>query len=254
MLDKNNKSVANLINVQGDSRYVIICEHASKHIPHRYHNLGLTDAQVERHIGWDIGAQGVAEHLSTLLNSPLILQTQSRLLYDCNRPPSSKGAIAEISEQTVIPGNNNLSDLQKQARADDIYYPFHQSVTHLLDDRKARINSIIVTIHSFNPVYNGRKRTVDMGIINDQDPRWAQDLTLAAAQFKGISVKLNEPYSALDGVTHTLQLHGRARQLDNVMIEIKNDLIAGPKEQLLFAQMLAKLLQENVPKTNTCPT
>jgi predicted N-formylglutamate amidohydrolase len=248
VLDINNKSVADLVNVHGDSRYFIICEHASKNIPDRYNKLGLSDADINRHIGWDIGAQGVAEHLSKLLNAPLVLQTQSRLLYDCNRPPCANSAIPKVTEQTPVPGNNNLSDEQIQARADDIYYPFHQSISDLLDNRSANLNSIIVTIHSFNPIYNGQERSLDIGIINDENLDWAQDLTTAAQQFTDISVKLNEPYSATDGVTHTLQLHGRDRQLHNVMIEIKNNLIDSEDGQLEFAKILAKLLQENLPK------
>ena len=89
---------------------------------------------------------------------------------------------------------------------------------------------------------------MDIGIINDQDLAWAQALTASAQNIQNISVKLNEPYSAKDGVTHTLQLHGRDRQLNNVMIEIKNNLITDHEGQLKFAKILAKLLLENLPK------
>ncbi|MEH6445599.1 MAG: N-formylglutamate amidohydrolase [Oceanospirillaceae bacterium] len=247
MLDTNNNSIADIINAQGDSRYVIICEHASKHIPDSYQNLGLSDAQVSRHIGWDIGAQDVALHLSTLLNAPLILQTRSRLLYDCNRPPSEASAIPQRSEATDIPGNLNLTAAQTDARAQDIYYPFHNSVRQLLDNRQNDIDSIIVTIHSFNPIYNGKERHLDIGLINDLDPSWAHTLTSAAQQMSDLVFRQNEPYSAADGVVHTLELHGRNRSLPNVMIEIKNNLIESGSEQLKIASLLARLLQENAP-------
>jgi predicted N-formylglutamate amidohydrolase len=207
----------------------------------------LKQHQIDRHIGWDIGAQGVCEHLSRLLNAPLVLQTHSRLLYDCNRPPTAKSAIIEFSEDTPIPGNQQLSAIQKQARANEIYYPFHRTITDLLDKRSHHIDSIIVTIHSFNPIYKGLDRALDIGIINDLDSTWAANLTRAAQANKQLIVKLNEPYSAADGVTHTLQLHGRNRQLANVMIEINNALITKDQGQGEFASILASLLNNNKP-------
>jgi len=247
VLDINNHSIADIINPNGDSRFFIICEHASNHIPSQYQQLGLNRQQINLHIGWDIGARAVAEKLASILNAPLVLQSQSRLLYDCNRPTSAKSAIPEISESTTIPGNLNLSSAQKQARADAIYYPFHQSISDLLDRRQAKINSLIVTIHSFTPIYNGVERSLDLGIINDQDEPWAKQLTKAAQANSHLTVKLNQPYSASDGATHTLQLHGCQRQLPCVMMEIKNNLITSQRGQEKFAKLLAQLLQENLP-------
>lgn len=248
MLDTANKNVANIINPQGTSRFLLICEHASHHIPAQYKNLGLSRNAIERHIGWDIGAQAVAMEMSKLLNAPLVLQTQSRLLYDCNRPPSVSSSIAEISESTSIPGNCNLTEQQKQQRADDIYYPFHKSISDLLDQREATTNSVIVTIHSFNPTYNGQTRSLDIGFINDTDVSWATQLTMAAnAQYSNIEVAQNQPYSAADDVTHTLQLHGTARELSNVMIEINNARISDEAGQLEYAKLVSELLKTNIP-------
>ncbi|NQZ31771.1 MAG: N-formylglutamate amidohydrolase [Oceanospirillaceae bacterium] len=246
MLDINNQSIANIINAQGDSRFVIICEHASHFIPSEYQNLGLNQTQILSHIGWDIGAQALSEQLSKLLNAPLIVQTHSRLLYDCNRPPSAASAVPEQSETTIIPGNTNLTPAQKQARADSFYYPFHQSVSDFLDHRQSKTNSIIVTIHSFNAIYNGVERDVDIGFIEDLDPSWSKALTLATEQIPGIKGAQNLPYSAFDGVTHTLQMHGTNRSLANVMIEVKNNLIDSAPGQLHFALLLDKLLRENL--------
>ncbi|MGB1238041.1 MAG: N-formylglutamate amidohydrolase [Pseudomonadales bacterium] len=241
MQDKNNNSVAQVINPQGRAKFTLICEHASNHIPEQYNNLGLPREALDRHIAWDIGAEAVARALSQHLDAPLILQTQSRLLYDCNRPPSAQDAIPALSETTKIPGNENLSTQARAQRADDIYYPFHRAISTLLDQRG---ESIIVTIHSFTPSYRGEYRGVDIGIINDTDARWAQALTEIAQRQSDYNVRLNEPYSAADGVTHTLQLHGTARGNSNVMIEIKNTLISTPPGQQAFAQLLATMLEE----------
>lgn len=249
MLDNNNNAVADIINPDGRSRFFLICEHASNHIPEKYNNLGLTSADLARHIAWDIGAEGVARDLSQLLDATLVLQTQSRLLYDCNRPPHVSGAIPEVSESTKIPGNLHLTQAQKDARANDIYRPFHKSISQLLDQR-SDTETIIVTLHSFNPDYNGVKREVDIGIINDSDEHWAQALTQIGQQFSDLDIRLNEPYSIADGVTHTLQLHGTSRGIANVMIEIKNDLIEERQAQQKFAAILAQMLKADFDGSN----
>lgn len=242
------QEIANIINPDGPSRFFLICEHASHFIPAKYQNLGLSQNEIERHIGWDIGAQAMAIEMSKQLNAPLVLQTQSRLLYDCNRPPSAKSAIPQVSESTVIIGNCDLNGQQRKARADDIYYPFHNSISKLLDKRAAEIDSVIVTLHSFNPTYKGQTRSLDIGFINDQDASWSRQLTLCAnAQHDQLNVAQNEPYSAADDVTHTLALHGTERQLPNVMIEVKNSLIDHEAGQIEFATLLAQLLKTNLP-------
>jgi len=244
--DLTHQNIANIINPNGKSDFVLICEHASCHIPEQYQDLGLTQDQIHTHIGWDIGAQGLSEKLALQLDAPLIVQTHSRLLYDCNRPPSSKTAVPSKSESTHIPGNSALSSQQKQARADAFYYPFHQSISEFLDTRAGK-NTYIVTIHSFNPIYKGVERSLDMGIIHDLDTAWAEKLTLAAQSINDVQTLLNEPYSAADEVTHTLQLHGTNRSIPNVMIEIKNNVIDSSAGQQKYAGLLKQLLQHNPP-------
>jgi len=245
--DIKGSKVAKIINQQGDSSFFIICEHASKHIPDGYKNLGLTNIEIEQHIAWDIGAEQLARNLAEILNAPLVLQTQSRLLYDCNRPPSADSAIVQVSDDTSIPGNLNLSASEKSARANDIYYPFHRIISQLLDQRASNLRNIIVTIHSFNPILHQVQRELDIGFINAEDSSWAEKLVVAGQQLHTeLSIEQNQPYSAADGVTHTLELHGSARHLENVMIEVKNSLISDVSGQRKFAKILATLLQANL--------
>ncbi len=139
-----------LVNEAGVSPYVLVCEHASNRLPKKLENLGLAAEDLQKHIAWDIGAEGVSRLLSRLLDAPLVLQRYSRLAYDCNRPPDSGGAIPEMSETTVIPGNKGLSASDKMARVEAIYWPFHERLARMLDQRacEGRATSL-VTIHSF---------------------------------------------------------------------------------------------------------
>jgi predicted N-formylglutamate amidohydrolase len=237
LLQPDEESPLITVNGQGRSPYVLICEHASRLLPRRLGTLGLPEAELERHIAWDIGAEKVARLLSRLIDAPLLLQRYSRLAYDCNRPPESPGAMPEVSELTAIPGNRNLAPEDRLARTREIYRPFHDGVSELLDRRAAAgQRTILVSIHSFTPVYKGKPRSVELGILHDRDT------TLSAKLIKGfpnVDARLNEPYGPRDGVLHTLNLHGFARGLQHAMIEIRNDLVAGERGQDEWAQRLS---------------
>jgi predicted N-formylglutamate amidohydrolase len=237
------RDVVEVRNPAGDGSFMIVCEHASKSIPASYAGLGLDEAALESHIAWDPGALAVAETMSSQLDSPLIAQRFSRLLYDCNRPPSSEAAVPALSEVYPIPGNTGLSAADRQARVDRFYTPFLETLAASLDQRiNAGFAPVIVTVHSFTPVYKGNRRAVELGILHDTDSRLADALLEATKDRAGLVIHRNEPYGAADGVTHTLIEHGISRGLLNVMIEIRNDLIADKASQAGMAEWLSKCL------------
>ena len=225
------------VNENGRSPFVLICEHASRVLPKPLGTLGLPEAERLSHIAWDIGAENVARVLSRLIDAPLLLQRYSRLAYDCNRPPESPDAIPEISELTAIPGNRKLKAADRLARIRDIYRPFHDGVSLLLDQRAAQgVKCVLVSIHSFTPVYKGKPRKVELGLLHDRDASLSSRLIKS---FPNVDARLNEPYGPKDGVLHTLNMHGFARGLQHAMIEIRNDLVAHARGQDEWAQRLS---------------
>lgn len=237
---------AEIINENGASSIVLVCEHASRHIPAVLENLGLDAMHSRAHFVWDIGAEAMARQMSQLLDAPLIVQRYSRLVYDCNRPPEAPTAMPEMGEDTPIPGNQNMSLEQRNDRVEQIYRPFHASVSQLLDLRKD-MATVFVTIHSFTPSFKGKKREVELGILHDDDMRLA-DAMLAQTPNDYIT-RRNDPYGPEDGVTHTLNLHGGARGLLNVMLEVRNDLVADDLGVSLWAERLATLITISLPLT-----
>lgn len=212
-------------NAASNGRLVLICEHASHDIPEPWGDLGLTEAQRKAHIAWDPGALAVAKGLMRRLDAVLIHAPVSRLVYDCNRAPDMKGAMPARSEVHDIPGNAAISDQERLARTEAVYLPWCAGLHGLIARRIALgLAPVIVTIHSFTPVYFGKPRAVEFGIIHDADPSLATALFGAARQTRLVSA-LNEPYSAADDVTHTLRLHATPYGLPNAMLEIRNDLI-----------------------------
>ncbi|MEO0915708.1 MAG: N-formylglutamate amidohydrolase [Pseudomonadota bacterium] len=221
----------------GRSPILLVCEHAVAHIPEEFQNLGLAETELESHIAWDPGALETATCLSQRLDAPLIYSAVSRLVYDCNRPPGAESAMPAQSETTHVPGNANLSKAERQSRIQRFYTPFEGLLAATLDARPDP--SILVTIHSFTPVYRGKRRSVEIGVLHDSDDRLANALLQVA---EGFRIERNAPYGPDDGVTHTLRHHALPRGILNVMIEVRNDLIAAPVQCAEMADLLADWL------------
>jgi predicted N-formylglutamate amidohydrolase len=245
LLETSEAPAAVLVNDDGRSPCVLVCEHASNLLPKALGGLGLPASELERHIAWDLGAEQLARRLSRLADAPLVLQRYSRLAYDCNRPPESADAIPEISETTDIPGNRNLSAAERLARIGEIYRPFHGAVAELLDRRAAQAaRSLVVTIHSFTPVYKGVRREVELGILHDRDTRLAERMM---ASFADVDARFNQPYGPKDGVLHTLNLHAAPRGLAHAMIEVRSDLLSDGHGQDAWAERLSAALAGAAP-------
>lgn len=216
-----------IVNEGGGGPAVLVCEHASNHVPAGCGTLGLPAAALTSHIAWDPGAAALAESLSKRLDASLVIAGISRLVIDCNRPPDHPGAMPVLSEDTDIPGNRDLSPAERAARVAAVYTPFHEALAGLLDARLAAgERPALVTIHSFTPVFRGRPRAVQLGILHDADARLADALIDLARTEGGLEVRRNEPYGPADGVTHTLVRHALPRGLPNAMIEVRNDLLS----------------------------
>jgi len=244
LLSPADGSPVEVVNPQGASEILIICEHAANRVPHALGSLGLNAETLESHIAWDPGAAEVARGLAQRLDAAAVLQRFSRLVHDCNRPSGSEDAMPALSEAFDVPGNRSLTEAARRARSRAVYEPFHAAISgHLDQGQEAGRRPVLVTVHSFVPRYHGQPRKVELGILHDSDPRLA-DALLNLAATSELDARRNEPYGPEDGVTHTLKLHGISRGLPNVMIEIRSDLIADHRSQDDMAARLAGWLPE----------
>lgn len=231
-----------VVNAAGSSTYVLICEHASRFIPQRYRGLGLEAAELNRHIAWDIGAENVALRLSGLLDATLVVAGYSRLLIDLNRPPGGPTSIPQISEATPIPGNAGLTAEQCDERIRDYFLPFQSQVEGILDRRQELARrTIIIGVHSFTPVYKGVRRPWRAGILYRKSQRFGAALATALGG-PDSGIAHNEPYQIDDESDYTVPVHGEARGLDAVLIEIRQDLIADDEGAAAWASRLSGAL------------
>jgi predicted N-formylglutamate amidohydrolase len=232
------------INADGASAFVLACDHASNRIPAGYGDLGLSLVQRLMHIAWDPGALAVALELSQLLDAPLVHSTVSRLVIDCNRDIDAIDLIPTISERTEIPGNHDVSADEREHRIAAFHAPFHEAIDAILDARQqASRETILCTIHSFTPVYRDIHRPWPIGLIHGKDAALTAALRDAlSAEAPDLNIGWNQPYSALNGVTFTLEHHGDGRGLPATMIEIRHDEILEPSGVALWASRLARCL------------
>ena len=82
----------------GNSAVLLICEHASRALPERFGDLGLSAEALSSHIAWDPGALAVARGISAGLNATLVFQRFSRLIYDCNRPRQARSTLFRATD------------------------------------------------------------------------------------------------------------------------------------------------------------
>lgn len=224
-------------NAAGKSSVVLVCEHASHHIPVALMGLGLTHKDRKSHAAWDPGALGVAQKMSQNLDAPLVAARVSRLVYDCNRPPTAHDAMPARSEVVEVPGNANLSQAERDSRIDGYYRPFRSALQAVIQRTK---HPILITVHSFTPVYHGKTRSVEIGVLHDSDTRLADILLQTAGAHTRANVQRNEPYGPEHGVTHTLLEHAIDAGHLNVMLEVRNDLIATAEQQEDMADMITR--------------
>lgn len=215
-----------IVNEHGKSNLVLVCDHASNRVPACLNKLGLSDAQLADHIGWDPGAAAVARLLAKHLDAPLLLSGYSRLVIDCNRPLTSSELIPEQSAGVLIPGNQNLSAYERDDRVQNLFIPYHDAIEALLDVRllsAPRTPTTFLSIHSFTPFLFDEQRPWHIGVSHKSDDRFAKNLYTALVQQGDIIVGFNEPYAIEDAFDYSIPTHGEARGLACAMIEIRQD-------------------------------
>ena len=227
----------------GASPFLIVCDHASQRLPLRLGSLGLSPEDLGRHIAWDIGVAGVARQLGEALDACSIRHRYSRLAIDANRPLGAPDSIVRQSDDTTIPGNQDLSAAEVDRRAREMFHPYHGRISEELD-RRVRTGrmAVLVSLHSFTPSLGGRARPWHVGVLYQRDRRLASLLLELLCQQPDLVVGDNEPYAASDETDYTIVVHGERRELPHVEIELRQDLIADAVGQGVWATRLAALL------------
>ena len=230
--------------IEGDvsKRLILLCDHARNDLPPGYGSLGLPQSQLDRHIGYDIGAAAVTRMLAKKLNAPAVLSCFSRLLIDPNRGPNDPTLVMRLSDGAVVPGNAYIDQAEIERRKANYYMPYHQAITNKLDGAVSNgTNPVILSIHSFTPNWRGTDRPWHCAVLWDEDDRFPNPLIEALRADSDLVVGDNEPYTGkLED--DTMNSHGTKRGLAHALLEIRQDLIADDAGAEAWAERLARLL------------
>ncbi len=221
-------------------------DHASKHIPAEYKNLGLENEDLTRHIAWDIGTETVIRELCAHFGCAGHIAAVSRLVIDFNRDSASSSAIPAVTDTTVVPGNQNVSNAEKSRRIERYYEPYHQALGQKIESLDT---PFVISIHSFTPKpYNGPYRPTEIGLLVKDDEKSADQLVQSFSRLnkrkgdRNFAVGINEPYSAYD-LNYTVDRHVGPRGLRHLAIEIRQDHIDSEEKAKDIAAVLANRLE-----------
>lgn len=237
-------------NLDGDRRFLILCDHASNHVPPAFDNLGLPPSELERHIAYDPGAREVARLIADTLGCPMVASGFSRLLIDPNRGLDDPTLVVKLSDGAIIPGNRHVDPFRDkaawQARIDDFYTPYNRAIeTALAAAERDHIAPIILSVHSFTPVWRGEERPWQAAVLWDKDDRLMRVMAAYMAAHEQIVFGDNEPYSGRLK-NDCLYRHGTQNGLPHALIELRQDLIAHAAGQAEWAAHMVAVLQRCV--------
>jgi predicted N-formylglutamate amidohydrolase len=223
------------------SRWLVTCDHASNHVPDWIcgGDLGIAPADMARHIAYDVGAAGLAAELAQRLDAPAIYSNFSRLVIDPNRGEDDPTLLMRIYDGTVIPANRDADGPERERRLDRLHRPYHAALERLAAAHSERC---LCAIHSFTPQLRGRPlRPWQVGILYSHRDARLGPAMVQACRDQGWVTGENQPYDGhLDG--DSIDRHALAQGRPNMLIEVRNDLIADAAGQREWAERLAPVM------------
>jgi predicted N-formylglutamate amidohydrolase len=221
---------------------LFVCDHASNALPKAYGTLGLEAGDFAAHIASDIGAATATRTLARAFGAPAVLAKWSRLLIDLNRGPDDPTLVMKLSDGRIIPGNRAANAKEIAHRLAEFHAPYHAAIEQRLAQARAAGHvPVVISMHSFTPVWKGFKRPWDVGVLWDRDARLARPLMRRLAE-AGFVVGDNEPYSG-ELENDCLYQHGTMHGLPHVLIEMRQDLVATPEAAEAFALRLKPVIE-----------
>jgi predicted N-formylglutamate amidohydrolase len=232
-----------VVNADGKAPFLLVCDHASRRIPDALGQLGVADWVLDRHVACDIGAKALTLALSQRFDAPAVLAGYSRLVVDLNRQLHDASAFIRVSDGIAIPGNIELSDLERQQRIETFFDPYHEAVDAAIQRfLDAGHVPALVSIHTCTPVFNRVVRRWHVGVMWDTDPRIARPLLANLEAADDICAGDNEPYSGAHPNDYTVDHHAEQNGLPCVGIEVRQDLVDTPEGAEHWADLLGSAL------------
>ena len=225
------------------NQILIIADHASNYLPKENNKLGLTNAFLNQHIAFDIGIKELSLDLSNRLKCRVIQGKYSRLLIDLNRDLDDPTVIPEIVDKKIIPGNIGLGKSELRLRIEKIYNKYHHEIDQTIKNKKVKV---ILSLHSFNPIFKNKRRTLEFGILSNEDKNLSS-IIINQLKLQKLNVGDNKPYSG-NLIGDSMNRHGLRNKLPHALIEVRNDLLSNPTKIKGVSRLLHKTIVKSLKK------
>ena len=226
-----------------ENKILIIADHASNYVPKEYNKLGLSNFFLNQHIAFDIGIKELSLDLSNQLKCRIIQGKYSRLLIDLNRDLDDPTVIPEIVDRKIIPGNIGLSKSEVRLRVKKIYNKYHHQIDQTIKNEKIKV---ILSLHSFNPIFKNKKRLLEFGILSNEDKNLSS-IIIDQLRMQQLNVGDNKPYKG-NLIGDSMCRHGLRNKLPHALIEVRNDLLSNPTKIKRVSRLLHKTIVKSLKK------
>lgn len=221
---------------------LVTCEHASAAVPPPLSPSADDAPWLETHWAYDIGAASVARRLADLAGSVAVLARFSRLVCDANRDVGDPTWIRASVDGHALSFNHAIDEAERERRHSCYHAPYHAEIDRLLRERTpSGADVLLLSIHSFTPVYEGEDRSMEVGVLFDRHAPIAERLEVELRR-EGFATALNAPYSGMDGLIFAAQRHGVAHNVVYLELEVRQDLIADHAAAVATADRIAAAL------------
>jgi predicted N-formylglutamate amidohydrolase len=221
------------------AQVLITCEHASERLPEPWQWPAEDRWLVGTHWAFDLGADELTRDLARELGATAVLSRFSRLIADPNRPEGSADLFRRVAEGRPIGLNRAIDDREERRRL-ALWRAFHEAV----DGEVLRSGApVLFAVHTFTPVYEGSPRTLEVGVLFDQEEGLAERLRAAVAA-AGFRVALNEPYSGKLGLMYSVDRHARQHGRRAIELELRQDLAVDAEIRARLVASVAALFRD----------
>nr|TFG55386.1 MAG: DUF1244 domain-containing protein [Hyphomicrobiales bacterium] len=226
------------------TKLLFLCDHASNVVPAALERLGLPEDAFKTHIAYDIGAGALTAALAERFEAPSVLGKWSRLVVDLNRGHDDPTVVMRLSDGRIIPKNRDITQPEIINRITHYHAPYHAEIERRIAEIQAGgCIPVLISIHSFTPVWRGVMRPWQFGILWDRDDRLAKPLIDRLKHEENLTIGDNEPYvGTLEN--DCMYRHGTMNGLPHALIEVRQDLIADDEAVSQVAALLEVALRD----------
>lgn len=231
---------------------IITCEHADFKIPDFVKSKmpsWFTTSLKKSHQTYDQYAIEISMAVKDLLKKQgftvdLISYPYTRLLIDANRTKDNKGFYSKLSPY--------ITD-QELKKIEDRYDAYKKECENLIQKNLKTKDIVLFSVHSFVPVFNGKKRKTDIGLLfrNKISKEKSFAVQLKKELQKEVPMThLNLPYRGHTDcfLNHILDKYKNNKSVNGLFFEFNQDYLKSELKKK--AVILKQALVDTIEKTN----